>query len=313
MKVVLKDRKGKVLAAGVDLGQGISPADATVQDLSRAIFKAFPKWNPSRQRLTTAPSSSSSSSSTDAVVLAPGKRLAEYNIRDGDTVIFKDLGPQVGWTTVFLIEYLGPLLIHPLLFFGTSWIYGRDERKTVVQIVTFCMVMVHFLKREYETIFIHRFSNDTMPLRNLPKNCFHYWVLSGALMGYFVYQPGFTGGVVGSIHLDALPFIVGMFVYAEVSNLITHMILSDLRPPGSKVRNIPFGYGFTYVTCPNYFYECMAWLCVAIVNGSLATYFFFVVSFVQMYIWALKKHKRYLKEFGDKYPKNRKVMVPFLL
>ena len=25
-----------------------------------------------------------------------------------------------------------------------------------------------------------------------------------------------------------------------------------------------------------------------------------------MYIWALKKHRRYRKEFGDKYPRGRK-------
>ena len=25
-----------------------------------------------------------------------------------------------------------------------------------------------------------------------------------------------------------------------------------------------------------------------------------------MYVWAVKKHRRYRKEFGDKYPKGRK-------
>ena len=29
--------------------------------------------------------------------------------------------------------------------------------------------------------------------------------------------------------------------------------------------------------------------------------------------WALKKHKNYKKEFGDKYPKNRKAFIPFIL
>lgn len=182
-----------------------------------------------------------------------------------------------------------------------------------MQIAALVLIIIHFLKREYETLFIHRFSNDTMPFRNLPKNCAHYWILSGALMAYFLYQPGFNGGILGGIKGDLMYPVLGLWFYAEVSNMITHMILADLRPPGSKVRKIPFGYGFTYVSCPNYFYECLAWFSVALLTGSLACYFFFAVSFGQMYLWAVKKHKRYLKEFGDKYPRNRKVIVPFLL
>lgn len=40
---------------------------------------------------------------------------------------------------------------------------------------------------------------------------------------------------------------------------------------------------------------------------------FTAFSFGQMLIWAKQKHARYRKEFGDKYPKNRKAMVPFIV
>jgi len=29
--------------------------------------------------------------------------------------------------------------------------------------------------------------------------------------------------------------------------------------------------------------------------------------------WALGKHRRYKKDFGDKYPRSRKAMFPFLI
>jgi len=32
-----------------------------------------------------------------------------------------------------------------------------------------------------------------------------------------------------------------------------------------------------------------------------------------MIIWAKQKHRRYRKEFGDKFPKNRKAMIPFII
>jgi very-long-chain enoyl-CoA reductase len=39
---------------------------------------------------------------------------------------------------------------------------------------------------------------------------------------------------------------------------------------------------------------------------------FTVVAVGQMYVWAVKKHRRYRKEFGDKYPRGRKAMFPFI-
>lgn len=44
------------------------------------------------------------------------KRLEEYLPENKEyTLFFKDLGPQISWTTVFLVEYFGPILITVLL------------------------------------------------------------------------------------------------------------------------------------------------------------------------------------------------------
>jgi very-long-chain enoyl-CoA reductase len=88
------------------------------------------------------------------------------------------------------------------------------------------------------------------------------------------------------------------------------------------------------VSCPNYFFETLAWLVVAVLTNSWAgtfiphfTFFllvvlilfmlspawlFLVVSAGQMTIWAGKKHRNYKKEFGKEYPRNRKAMIPFV-
>jgi hypothetical protein len=47
--------------------------------------------------------------------------------------------------------------------------------------------------------------------------------------------------------------------FAQMSNFSTHLTLRNLRPEGSTERKIPFGYGFNWVSCPNYFFEIMAW------------------------------------------------------
>lgn len=55
---------------------------------------------------------------------------------------------------------------------------------------------------------------------------------------------------------------------AELSNLHTHLTLRALRPPGTRARAIPYGYGFSLVSCPNYFFEIIAWAVIAGLTGS---------------------------------------------
>ncbi|KAH0511512.1 Trans-2,3-enoyl-CoA reductase-like [Microtus ochrogaster] len=43
------------------------------------------------------------------------------------TLYFTDLGRQVSWTTVFLAEYLGPLIIYILFYLRSSYIYDVKE------------------------------------------------------------------------------------------------------------------------------------------------------------------------------------------
>nr|KAJ3421715.1 3-oxo-5a-steroid 4- dehydrogenase [Polyrhizophydium stewartii] len=202
----------------------------------------------------------------------------------------------------------------PTLFYRVPEGLEAMPPRTVTQVVTMLFFMVHFLKRELETVHVHRFSNDTMPLRNLPKNCFHYWILGGLFTAYPIYAPGFEHGYFPGLNGPvALTLLSLIWIFAEVSNYKTHVILRDLRPPGTRVRNIPKGYGFDLVTCPNYFFEILGWVAISLITGSIAMWIFTVAGAVQMYLWAVKKHKRYIKEFGDKYPRKRKILIPFVL
>ena len=139
MKLKVVTRTGQPVAeVWVDATTG------TVAQLQLAIQRASrQRWSPARQALsldvsssstTGAASKSSSTGSSSSKVDAktgkplrldvdPEARLAGFPLVDGDTIVFKDLGPQVGWTTVFLVEYAGPLWIHPLLFFRPQWFY----------------------------------------------------------------------------------------------------------------------------------------------------------------------------------------------
>ncbi|KAL8707321.1 MAG: hypothetical protein Q9220_007633 [cf. Caloplaca sp. 1 TL-2023] len=235
--------------------------------------------------------------------------ISDTGLRDGSSIYVKDLGPQISWRLTFILEYLGPLLIHPLLYTLLP-----ASPPSTLQALSCTLITMHFLKRELETLFLHRFSAATMPLFTLYKNCAHYWLLAGLNVAFFTYRPSSSaatamGGGWSNLvtYASVLAYVVG-----ELGNLYTHIVLRNLRSSGGSQRGIPTGIGFGLVTCPNYMFEAIAWLGIVGVTRSWSTVLFVQVALAQMGIWAVKKEARYRKEFGGKYKRKRWVMLPGL-
>ncbi|KAJ1523826.1 hypothetical protein ONE63_010384 [Megalurothrips usitatus] len=249
-------------------------------------------------------------------ILKDEESVKNLGLRSGSKIYVKDLGPQIGWKTVFLAEYAGPLIVYLWIYFQRPWIFYGDAGRTapvhqVVHIAAICYA-VHYVKRLLETIFVHRFSKATMPFFNLFKNCGYYWLFT-AYVAYHVNHPLYTAP--SDLYIYAG---LGFFLFCELGNLSIHVALRNLRPPGTKVRRIPVPTGnpltvlFNLVSCPNYTYEVGSWLGFTIMTSCLPAGLFTLAGFYQMAIWALGKHKAYKKEFPN-YPKGRKAILPFVL
>ncbi|ORY94242.1 3-oxo-5-alpha-steroid 4-dehydrogenase-domain-containing protein [Syncephalastrum racemosum] len=301
MKVTIASRaKSSQFPVTLDLAGTASTVK--VSDVQKALAVKFPKFYPDRQRLTT----------EDKKPLDADKTLADLGLEDGATIQFKDLGPQIGWRTVFLIEYGGPLLIHPIFYYLSKTIYGSTFEHSCMQKTAFYLTLLHFLKRELETVFVHRFSHGTMPFFNVFKNSAHYWFLSGVNLAYWVYGPWYAAGQSAAARSDVYIYgCIAVWAWAQLSNFSNHVALRNLRPPGTRVRAIPYGYGFDLVSCPNYLFETIAWTSMCFLTTSWSAVLFNIVATGQMYVWAVKKHRNYKKEFKE-YPRNRKAMFPFL-
>ena len=170
------------------------------------------------------------------------------------------------------------------------------------------MITAHFFKRELETLFVHRFSNASMPFFNIFKNSGHYWVLGGLLIAYVTYGPKATAAA-PSNPLITYP-AVALYIVGELGNLNAHLCLRRLRSAGGTERGIPQGLGFNLVTCPNYMFEILAWLSMALINRSWTTLVFLWLAGLQMALWAKKKERRLREDFGDKYKKKKYAMLP---
>ncbi|XP_077549719.1 trans-2,3-enoyl-CoA reductase Sc2 [Haemaphysalis longicornis] len=286
---------------------GLTPS-TTVLDVKRQIYRTQPKLYPDRQALKSDPK---------AKALKDESTLGDLRLQSGDRLYLKDLGPQIGWKTVFLVEYFGPLALYLLTVARPSWMYGqyakRHHMEMAVKVAAACWT-VHYVKRLLETLFVHRFSHGTMPITNLFKNCSYYW-LFGLYIGYYVNHPLYTAPVLGPIQVFGG---LTAFLFAELGNLSIHMALRNLRPPGTKERRIPvptanpFTKLFDMVSCPNYTYEVMAWASFTFMTQCLPAGLFTLAGLYQMTVWALGKHRQYKAEFPN-YPRQRKAILPFVI
>jgi len=279
----------------------------TIGELKKTLAGKKPKYRDiNRQELRLEPRGKP---------LKDADTLDSLGIKTGALLYFKDRGLQIGWSTVFLAEYAGPLLTY-LWFTQQPWLAYGDLAEGagplgLTQKIAAAAWAGHYAKRLLETIFVHRFSNATMPIMNLFKNCSYYWGFAGYI-SYHVNHPLYTSPSSAQVYTG-----LGFFLLCELGNFACHLLFRNLRPAGSKERKIPMPDSnpltglFNLCSCPNYTYEIGAWISFTIMTQCLPAAFFTIAGAYQMTMWALGKHRNYKKEFKD-YPK-RKAIIPFLI
>ncbi|KAK3683459.1 3-oxo-5-alpha-steroid 4-dehydrogenase-domain-containing protein [Podospora appendiculata] len=298
----------KKLPASVEL-----PRDATVEDAKRLVAKQSGIDDFNRIGLFDP---------TTKMILKDRKALVvdEPGVASAGELVVKDLGSQIAWRTVFMIEYFGPILFHALIPLVRPYIYRispfvyKNETETpitLVQWLLFALFQIHFLKREYETLFVHRFSANTMPAFNIFRNSAFYWSLAGLLCALDIYAPG---SLSARDQLGALDYFgLGVFAVSEVCNWIVHQHFAGLRKPGGTEKGIPNCIGSSLVTAPNYMFEVLSWVGVILISRSWAVVVFIATGIVYMRRWSRGKEEALRNEFGDRYKKKKYTMLPGLI
>ncbi|CAF4901034.1 unnamed protein product, partial [Rotaria sp. Silwood1] len=106
------------------------------------------------------------------------QKLSELNVDQIGKIYFKDLGPQIGWSIVFIAEYAGPLFIYIIiLYFRPSLICGSTSASKSMHIAA-----------HYTQIYLY----------------------------------------------------LAIFILIEIGNLSSHLLLRDLRSPGTNECRISY-------------------------------------------------------------------------
>ncbi|CAK9134511.1 unnamed protein product [Ilex paraguariensis] len=114
-----------------------------ISDMISCLISTAKKYYPSRQRLTIPLQPGSKEKPT---VLQSKKCLKEYSDGNTDklTVVFKDLGTQVSYRTLFFWEYLGPLVIYPVFYyFPVYHFFGYRGERVIRPVQTYALYYCH--------------------------------------------------------------------------------------------------------------------------------------------------------------------------
>lgn len=259
-------------------------------------------------------------------------KLESYNLSATSNIEVKNLGPQFSYRGVFFVEYFGPIVLvlgvalrlPPFSFILDSKLYpavdlvgslqkwdakeGTLEWNHFVQALGIVTWVLHFVKREYETFFVHKFSRPTMPLSNLYKNSTYYWTFA-LVVALPLCNTNFTAP--GKTQV-ALCF-AGWLVNQTINYLVHSYFASSRKIEGDKTRDVPRGPLFALVSCPNYTAEVLGWIFWSSMTQIAMGGVFAFVGLAQMTEWAISKHKGYIKSDESYKRLGRKAIIPFVL
>lgn len=105
-----------IKTSGKSLGKISIDSSDTVKDLKKAIARKF-SIAVERQSIRNSPKGQAQSD-----VAELGKLELENN-----RIYVKDLGPQIGWDTVFFLEYAGPIAVYGLVFLLPQCFYSHES------------------------------------------------------------------------------------------------------------------------------------------------------------------------------------------
>ena len=173
---------------------------------------------------------------------------------------------------------------------------------SMIQIIVFAAVFIHFAKRVLESLFLHKYSGPIGLFTTLMIAGFYS--LAAYMIGYLNRQP--IPSVDAWFYIGAVLFLAGI-----LGNFIHHKILADLRK-STLDYIIPTGGLFNMVICPHYLFEIVAWLGIFLLSRHLAS--LLILIFIIGYLTArsIRTLNWYHEKFSE-FPAGKKALIPFIL
>lgn len=187
-------------------------------------------------------------------------------------------------------------------------ILGPSQKTSTVWII-FGLFELHYIHRTLIFPFRTRTTGKKMPMA-IVLSAFGFQLVNVSLIGYVL---GWHGELFPDSWLTDSRFLLGLalFFVGMTLNIRSDNTLIGLRKPGETGYKIPKGGLFKWVTCPNFTGELLEWAGFALLSWNLASLSFFIWSASNLLPRAWAHHRWYLEKFPE-YPKERKIVLPFV-
>ncbi|ORX73797.1 hypothetical protein DL89DRAFT_289504 [Linderina pennispora] len=208
------------------------------------------------------------------------------------------------------------------------WLLGATRESfidapTSALLLAMGMYNLHVILRLYETVYHQPATKAQMHVGHYLVGLVHYVFAPLGIISDAIYTPGW-------VPANAYLVLTGMavFAYASIHQWRCHHILYKLRfqslreererrereaeaETSAKEANvqaayvIPTGDLFRYVSSPHYLCEILVYIALWLVTSCQST------TILIMTIWSASQ-KWYKSTFGDKFPRNRRALIPFV-
>lgn len=206
-----------------------------------------------------------------------------------------------GW---FIMELPSLLIMLYFLFWGSNSFHSYVW-------ILFVLWIIHYINRTFIFPLRIKPTPKKMPVF-IVGNAILFNIMNAGLNGYFLSELA-TIEQYNQHWLTSPSFIVGitLFFCGMYINMKSDTILINLRKKGDTGYKIPTGFLFEYISSPNLFGEIIEWSGFAIMAWNLPALTFLVWTFANLVPRAKNHHNWYEQQFAN-YPKERKIVFPFL-
>ena len=196
------------------------------------------------------------------------------------------------------------------LIMGYFLFFGNNSFHSYVWILFVCW-MTHYFNRTFIYPARIKATDKKMPLVIVASGA-TFNIVNAGLNGYYLSALAPMENY--NIHwLSSISFIAGaiLFVAGMAINMKADTMLINLRKPGETGYKIPTGFLFNYISSPNLFGEIIEWSGFALMAWNLPAFTFLIWTFANLVPRAKNHHDWYISHFPE-YPKERKIVFPFL-
>ncbi|KAJ3707250.1 hypothetical protein LUZ61_010955 [Rhynchospora tenuis] len=205
---------------------------------------------------------------------------------------------KVSGRTGMLILYTPALVAAAVLFFIPSIMAAPRG-------VLVCAALgLHFLKRDLEVLFIHKFSGNIMIDSAIPIS-FGYFINTVLIVISQYLSTGMPEPEINLTYAGIVLFLVGI-----TGNFYHHYLLSKLREKGDKAYKIPTGGLFNLVICPHYLFEIIDLFGIALISQTLHSYCFAFGSMFYLMGRSVATRNWYMSKF-ENFPTGVKALIPY--